>query len=125
ADLKNRSSMRQTIVEANLQGKLLDLPAGELRAALGASYREQDYEFINDTLTSQGTSFQDQALGIYPSADSYGYYDVKEVYAELLVPVLADLPFAKSLNLEIGGRISDYSTTGTSYTYKVLGDWEV
>ncbi len=125
ADLKNRSSMRQTIVEANLQGKLIDLPAGELRVALGASYREQEYEFINDTLTSQGTSFQDQALGIYPSADSYGYYDAKEVYGELLVPILADKPFVKSFSLEIGGRISDYSTTGTSYTYKVLGDWEV
>ena len=125
ADLKNRSSMRQTIVEANLQGKVIDLPAGELRAALGASYREQEYEFINDTLTSQGTSFQDQALGIYPSADSYGYYDAKEVYGELLVPVLADLPLVKSLSLELGGRISDYSTTGTSYTYKALGDWEV
>jgi len=125
ADLKNRSSMRQTIVEANLQGKLIELPAGELRAALGASYREQEYEFINDTLTSQGTSFQDQALGIYPSADSYGYYDAKELYAELLIPVLADLPFVNALNLEIGGRVSDYSTTGTSYTYKALGDWEV
>src|SRR5690606_39072433 len=70
ADLKNRSSMRQTIVEANLQGKIADLPAGELRSAFGVSYREQDFEFINDTLTTQGTSFQDQALGIYPSADS-------------------------------------------------------
>ncbi|OJW71539.1 MAG: hypothetical protein BGO57_16785 [Sphingomonadales bacterium 63-6] len=125
ADLKNRSTMRQTIAELNLQGKLFDLPAGELRGAFGASYREQEYEFINDTLTSQGTSFQDQALGIYPSADSEGYYNVKEVYGELLVPLLADKPFAKALSLELGGRISDYSTTGTSYTYKVLGEWEV
>jgi len=125
ADLKNRSSLRQTIVEANLQGKLLDLPAGALRAAFGVSYREQEYEFVNDTLTSQGTSFQDQALGIYPSADSYGYYDAREVYGELLIPVLSDLPFIQSLSLEIGGRMSDYSTTGTSYTYKALGDWEV
>jgi len=125
ADLKNRSSMRQTIAEANLQGKLFDLPAGELRAAFGASYREQEYEFINDTLTSQGSSFQDQALGIYPSADSFGYYDATEVYGELLVPVLSDLPLIESFSLELGGRVSDYSTTGTSYTYKVLGDWEV
>src|SRR5690606_3838321 len=123
--LKNRSSMRQTIVEANLQGKLATLPAGDLRGAFGASYREQDFEFINDTLTTQGTSFMDQALGIYPSSDSFGYYDAKEVYGELLIPILADMPAFKSLSLEVGGRISDYSTTGTSYTYKVLGDWEI
>ena len=125
ADLKNRTYTRQTIAEANAQGKLIDLPAGELRAALGASYRELDFEFTNDTLTTQGTSFQDQALGIYPSGDSEGFFDVKEVYGELLVPILADIPFIQQLNLELGGRVSNYSTTGTSYTYKILGDWEV
>ncbi len=125
ADLKNRTYTRQTIVEANAQGKLLDLPAGELRAALGASYRELDFEFTNDTLTTQGRSFLDQALGIYPSGNSEGFFDVKEVYGELLVPVLSDVPAIQQLNLELGGRISNYSTTGTSYTYKILGDWEV
>ncbi|WP_241772985.1 TonB-dependent receptor [Erythrobacter sp. SG61-1L] len=125
ADLKNRTYTRQTIVEANLQGKVVTLPAGDLRAAIGASYRELDFEFTNDTLTTQGRSFNDQALGIYPSGNSAGYFDVKEAYGELLVPVLADIPGIKSLSLELGGRISDYSTTGTSYTYKLLGDWEV
>src|SRR5690606_9671985 len=62
ADLKNRSSFRQTVVEANVQGGLFDLPAGEVRFAAGAGYREMDYEFLNDTLTTQGRSFLDQAL---------------------------------------------------------------
>src|SRR5690606_4085214 len=48
-----------------------------------------------------------------------------ELYGELLIPVLADIPMVQELNLEIGGRMSDYSTTGTSWTYKVLGDWSV
>src|SRR5690606_30384841 len=90
ADLKNRSKFRQTIVEANLQGGLFALPAGDVRAAVGASYREMDYEFINDTLTTQGRSFLDQALGIYPSGEAFGYIDTKEVYGELLIPVLAE-----------------------------------
>jgi outer membrane receptor protein involved in Fe transport len=124
ADLKNRSKMRQTIAEVNLQGGLFDLPAGQLRFALGASYRELKYEFINDTLTTQGRSFLDQALGIYPSGNAFGFIRVKELYGELLVPILKDIPFIQELNLEIGGRISNYNTTGTSYTYKILGDWE-
>jgi outer membrane receptor protein involved in Fe transport len=124
-DLKNRSKFRQTIAEANLQGGLFELPAGELRFAAGASYREMDYEFLNEGLTTQGRSFQDQALGIYPSGNSAGFLRVKEVYGELLVPILSDLPFIEQLNLELGGRMSHYNTTGTSYTYKILGDWEV
>jgi iron complex outermembrane recepter protein len=125
ADLKNRSKFRQTILEANVQGGLFELPAGELRAAFGASYRESDYQFLNDTLTTQGRSFQDQALGIYPSGNSAGFIKVNELYGELLVPVLNDLPLIDQLNLELGGRMSHYSTTGTSYTYKILGDWAV
>ena len=125
ADLKNRSKMRQTIWEANFQGGIVDLWAGQVRGALGASYRENDYEFINDTLTTQGRSFLDQALGIYPSGDAFGKIDVKEIYGELLIPLLADVPFVQEFNLEVGGRISDYNTTGVSYTYKLNGDWAV
>jgi len=125
ADLKNRSSIRQTVAEANLQGGLFDLPAGDLRFAAGVSYRELDFEFRNDTITTQGSSFQDQAIGIYPSSDSTGFIDVHEIYGELLIPILSDLPLVNQFNLEVGGRISDYSTTGLSYTYKLLGDWEV
>jgi outer membrane receptor protein involved in Fe transport len=125
ADLKNRSKFRQTIAEVNAQGSIIDLPAGELRGAIGASYREMDYEFINDTLTTQGRSYLDQALGIYPSGNAEGFISVREVYGELLVPVLADIPFIQEFNLELGGRMSNYSTTGTSWTYKLLGDWAV
>lgn len=125
ADLKNRSEVTQTIAEANVSGGLFDLPAGEVGIALGASYREVQFTFDNDTLTTQGRSFNDQALGIYPSGNVDAGFDVHEIYGELLIPILSDIPGIQQFNLELGGRISDYSTTGTSYTYKILGDWEV
>lgn len=125
ADLKNNQRISQTIAEANFTGDLFDLPAGPLGFAAGVSYREQNYEFINDTLTGQGQSFLDQAVGIYPSSDTFGALDVHEFYGELLIPVLEGLPLVESFSLELGGRSSKYSTTGTSYTYKILGDWEV
>ena len=121
ADLKNRSKVKQSIWEANATGSLFELPAGPLQVAIGASYRDTHYSFLNDTLTTQGRSFQDQALGIYPSGNSTGDINVKEVYGELSVPILKDT-FIKDLSLELGGRISDYNTTGTSYTYKALAD---
>jgi outer membrane receptor protein involved in Fe transport len=115
----------QTVAEANLQGGLFELPAGELRFAAGASYRDLRFRFINDTLTGQGASFLDQAVGIYPSEDVDAGYDVKEAYGELLIPIVEDLPLIQSFSLELGGRMSHYNTTGTSWTYKILGDWEV
>jgi iron complex outermembrane recepter protein len=124
-DLKNNMQVQQTIFEANAQGSLFTLPAGDLRAAIGASYRKLNFEFINDTLTNQGESFLDQALGIYPSSDSFGGYNAREVYGELLIPVLKDIPFIQELNIEAGARYSHYNTTGGSWTYKILGDWQI
>jgi outer membrane receptor protein involved in Fe transport len=123
ANLKTRATMQQDIWEANAQGRVLDLPGGEMRAAVGATYRQTRYEFLNDTLTSQGTEFNDQAIGIYPSGDAGGQDTVKEFYGELLVPLLNDLPLAKKLELELGLRSSDYDTTGRSTTWKALANW--
>jgi iron complex outermembrane receptor protein len=125
APLKNNQRVTQTIVEANAQGSLLALPAGSLRAAIGASYRKLKFDFVNDTITEQGGSFLDQTIGIYPSKDVHAGYAVRELYGELLVPVLKDIPFIQEFNLELGARYSDYNTTGGSWTYKILGDWEI
>jgi outer membrane receptor protein involved in Fe transport len=121
ADLKNRSKTSQTIWEGDATGTLFDLPAGPLQAAVGLSYRKLTYSFDNDTLTTQGRSFLDQALGIYPSGNVHAGINTKELYGELSVPILKDT-FIKELSLELGGRVSDYNTTGTSYTYKALAN---
>jgi hypothetical protein len=69
ADLKNRSKMRQTIAEATCRAACSPCRPGDIRLR-SAQLREQDYEFLNDTLTTQGRSYLDQALGIYPSGDA-------------------------------------------------------
>src|SRR5690606_11578410 len=125
-DNNNRSTAQQTIAEVNLQGGLFELPAGQVRGAVGASYRESRYEFLPDPYASAGRAFLDSIVGIYPGTRmEMSGYDVREIYGELLIPVLSDIPFIQELNLEIGGRMSDYSTSGTSYTFKILGDWQV
>lgn len=125
ANIGTKQVMEQNIWQANFQGPLAELPAGEVRTAVGANYRENEYRFENDTLVSQGRSFLEQAAGLYPAADSMGTIDVSEAYVEFLVPVLSDLPAVQQLELELGARYSDYNTTGGSNTYKALADWRV
>lgn len=128
SDNVNIGTSRQTIVEANVQGGLFKMPFSDdvLRFALGASYREARYEFLPDGKASSGREFLDQIVGASSSTlmNNTGY-DTREIYGELLIPVLSDLPLIRSFNLEVGGRMADYSTSGTSYTFKILGDWEV
>jgi iron complex outermembrane recepter protein len=118
APLQTRTENQQDIIELNFQGGLLDLPAGEVRTALGYQYRNNSSSFSPDILQSTA-SFTDQVIGVYPT----GYLDAnivaRDVYAELLVPVLADVPFLKKVELEIGGRQSDYSVTDSTFTYKI------
>jgi outer membrane receptor protein involved in Fe transport len=119
---------RQTIVEANVQGGLFEIPWAKdvLRFAAGASYRELRYSFLPAAGASAGREFQDNIIGgpFNTIMENTGI-DAKEIYGELLIPVIADLPFVESFALEVGGRVSTYTPGGTSYTYKILGDWEV
>ena len=119
-DAHNRTELKQTVVEANLQGALLDLPAGQLKFALGADYRHNSYAFQPDELIRTGELAN--YLPIFPSS---GSDNVKEIYGELLIPVLHDSPIAKELNLNLGYRHSSYRVSGGVDTYKADVDWGV
>jgi iron complex outermembrane receptor protein len=120
ATLQTRTQNQQNIYEVNAQGGLFDLPAGQVRAAVGFQFRENRAQFIPDILQST-SSFADQVVGVYPT----GYLDARmltrDTYGELLVPVLRDVPGVQSLELELGGRYSNYSATDSTFTYKIAG----
>ncbi|NGM50488.1 TonB-dependent receptor [Caulobacter sp. 602-2] len=117
---KNWTSYEQRAVELNLQGGLFDLPAGEVRAAVGTSYRSDKYNYVPDSLLSTG-----DVIGFNANDALDASADVYDLYGEVLVPVLKDLPFIKALNVTGGYRFSDYNTVGSVSAYKVDGDWEV
>ncbi|MBC2776046.1 TonB-dependent receptor plug domain-containing protein [Parasphingopyxis marina] len=89
--------------------------------AVGVEYREYNASRVADV--SEGT--QDEVLGTgAPSPTFAGQYDVIEGFAELIVPIVEDTPGFYSLTAEGGIRVSDYSNTGTSVTWKAGGTWE-
>ncbi|WP_374471009.1 TonB-dependent receptor domain-containing protein [Phenylobacterium sp.] len=120
----NQNELEQRMAEINLQGGAFDLPAGEVRFAIGAGYRANEYTFTADSQLNQPDGTSD-VLGYSVLRDAEGSVDTYELYGELLVPVLADLPFVKELNLDLGYRFSDYSSVGAIQTYKADFDWQV
>ncbi len=112
---KSETKISQDILEGNVQGKITDLKAGELRFAAGVSHRRNNFRY--EPSNPQASVF-DYPLGLFVSNATAGSTAVGEMYGELLVPV------AKRLNLEFGYRYSDYdSAAGTVGTYKALFDW--
>ena len=123
APLQTRTENQQDVGEINIQGGLFNLPAGEVRGAAGYEYRRNASQFIPDILQSTA-SFTDQVIGVYPTGYLNAQTKVNDYYAELLVPVLNNT-FVKKLDLELGGRMSDYDKTDSTTTFKINASVEV
>jgi iron complex outermembrane recepter protein len=124
APLQSRTQNQQEVLELNFQGGIVDLPAGEMRGALGYSGRDNAAQFNPDILAST-RSIDDAVVGIYPTAYLDASTNVKDFYGELLVPVLSDLPMLKNLELELGFRASSYEHSDDTETFKILTNIEV
>lgn len=112
------TTIKQDVVSANVSGELIPLPGGPLAVAAGAEYRRDSLSTAADPIS--------QANGFYTfnAANISGAFDVTEGYVEVNAPMLADLPFAKSLAVNGAIRRTDYSTSGAVTTWKVGGVWE-
>lgn len=121
-DASDRAYLTQDIFEANFQGALLDLPAGEMRGALGLGYRRNEFKYRPDP-TREADYIIDAQAGAFGTTSVLGETSVKELYGELLIPLLRDKPFARALELELGARYSDYNLAGGEPTYKALFSW--
>jgi outer membrane receptor protein involved in Fe transport len=118
-DLTNITTIRQKQAGASVTGSLFSLPAGDVGIALGAEYRKESSAFDPDQLYVQGKALS-RAAGLSPTA---GSFDVSELYGELYVPILADMPGIQLLAFEGGLRYSDYSTAGGVWSYKLGGEY--
>lgn len=111
-------STTTTVMAANLAGSLFTLPAGDLAFAAGVETRKEKGEFTPDALSVTGGSTN---LAAGPTS---GQYSVDEIYLELQVPILSDMPFAQELTLDLATRFSDYDTFGETTNNKFGLKWK-
>src|SRR5690606_25999317 len=74
----------------------------------------------------RNSSVTESIAGVFPQTLSGGEFDVKELYGELLIPIVSNGPKGvHHFNVELGGRISDWSMPHVDKvnTYKTLIDW--
>lgn len=107
----------QQVMGAHLNGSLFDLPAGPVMIATGVEYRTESQDIHTDPF---GTA---RLLQVNNGPSSYTSFNVKEAFAEAVVPLATNQRFAKTLELEAAARYSDYDTIGTTNAWKVGGVW--
>jgi len=112
----------QRVLQTNIIGDFGDLSLTDspIGVAIGAEYIENEYAFRPSQDVAAST-----IAGFNGSPPLEGEIDQYSLYGELQVPLLEDLPFAEFVDLDLAGRVSDYSSSGTEYNYKVGGTWGV
>jgi iron complex outermembrane receptor protein len=103
---------------ATLTGPLFEVPAGEVHFAVGLERREESGGITPDPITQSG-----MALGNFVNP-GYGEFTTTEVFGELDIPLLRDVPGAVALDLNLQARYSDFSNFGGADTYKIGVNYE-
>ncbi|WP_198147737.1 TonB-dependent receptor [Erythrobacter sp. AP23] len=109
----------QNAAAATLRGQPFSTWAGPVSFATGLEWRRETADVTSDALSAAG-SF---TTGNTVPWD--GAVNVTEIFGELVIPLAADQSWADALDLNVAGRITDYSTSGTVETWKVGATWDV
>ena len=106
ASLQDQKAFAWNFVNSNIK----ELPAGPLGIAFGYEWRE---ERGSDTPDSQVNALGSAATGT-PRKPTSGGFSVKELYGEVVVPLIADAPMAELFELSLATRWSSYDPFGDS-----------
>ncbi len=103
---------------ANLSGEIVELPGGMMAFAAGIESRKESGFDRPDAFVAAGYTSGNSRL---PTS---GSYDLDEIYAELLLPVLSGVTGAQLLEFSLASRYSDYSNFGDTTNSKVGFKWK-
>ncbi len=103
----NVTNAEQQVAAATIGGEAFDTWAGPVGFSLGVEWRTAEAEYIPDEYLRSG-----DVIGFNPGLPTEGDVTSKDIFAEVRIPLLADVPGAKNLSLNGGYRSSDYDLEG-------------
>ncbi len=116
------SSIEQMVAQGFISGTtegFFELPGGAPGIVIGGEYRREKSRFTADPLDNQGLYFESG------TQNESGKYSVWEVFGELELPLLRDMPFAYDLSVRGAARYSRYDLTNTKgvFTWGIDGTY--
>jgi iron complex outermembrane recepter protein len=111
--------IKQTVAAFNVGGDLFEGWSGPISSAFGVEYREESLAALADP---------DSQANLWSTSNRKaikGSYNVREIYAEVGVPLLSGSALADSLDLSLAARGTDYSSSGNVTTWKAGLNWDI
>ncbi|WP_116807927.1 TonB-dependent receptor plug domain-containing protein [Steroidobacter cummioxidans] len=105
-------TFKQDVVAASISATPFSSWAGPISIATGLEHRRES--------ASGWSTPQDLAAEFFAGnyRPTFGKFNVTEGFFETAVPLAADLPFVRALDLNAAVRLTDYSTSGFVTTWK-------
>lgn len=127
---EGNTTYTQMYAEAIVSGDLVELWAGTVGLALGATIREDEINDVPGPIRQADNGFNFGGSGI-----TAGSSTTKEAFGEINIPLLEDFPLVQRLEFTGAARVTNVTATRTSdglkdtdngnWTYKLGLDWEV
>ncbi|MGE8226010.1 MAG: TonB-dependent receptor [Stenotrophomonas sp.] len=115
---KDKFQNKSKSFTANLAGDIVELPGGMMGFAAGYEHRKESGYDLPDAFVSAGMS---SGNARQPTS---GDYSLDDLYLELAIPLLKDLPGAEVLEFSVATRYSDYSNFGNTLNSKFGFKWK-
>lgn len=111
--------LSQHAAAATVSGEPFQTAAGPVSIAAGLEWRREEAIVSSDELSRAAEFVTGNTV------PWEGSVSVREAFSEVVVPLANDRPWANALDLNLAGRVTDYSTSGTVSTWKIGGIWDI
>ena len=108
----------QTIFSGLITGNVGRTGAGPIGVAAGFEIRKDEITSLPSPEASNGLFF-----GFFSDTGAIGEKTIKELFAEIDIPLIANYPFFDNLEVNLSGRFTDEEFYGAAFTYSVKGGW--
>lgn len=108
-----RSMVKLNVFGASLRGEPFSMPAGPASVAVGIEARRESIDQRVGELDAA------KAFRSFSFSPMKGSFTVKEMFGEILLPIAKDRPVLNDFAINAAARVSDYSTTGSIWSWKL------
>ena len=108
----------QTLISYYMSGTLFELPAGAVAAGIGFDHRTDEIKSIPDEVARDGLFF-----GFFSDGGAVGEKTTKEAFGEVELPLLANMPAAEQVTLNLSARWTDDEFYGSAWTNSYKLGW--
>lgn len=116
-EAERKGKSRLYALDGSVNGTLLDMPAGPLKAAFGGEFRR---ETLRDTPAGIAVATADNPEPIlgFSSTSAFAKRNSWAVYGEFYIPLL------DTLDVQLAGRFDDFQGFGSDFNPKIAARWE-